>query len=299
MNTFPLDTLTEVNIDDLLHAWGLDQVRFGRGLLRRIARPFAKKFAKEMLKFDWAVGEGELHGGGISLIRRYAGGVQASGREYIPDEGPVLILSNHPGLSDTIALFSSIPRLDLRVIALDRPFLQALPNTAQRLFMLPDEAAGRMKVTRNAATYIKNGGAVLTFPGGHIEPDPLVLPGSIDALANWSESIGIFARLVPDMIVIVAIVGDVITPAAYQNPLTRLRRKPADQELLGASLQAAWGPYQRNLVSVVFSPPLYAQDLLAQGKDPAKITSFITDTAKKTIQDWPKDWELIVRGKAF
>jgi hypothetical protein len=284
-----LRTLTEINIDDMLNAWGLKEIRFGRTLLRALCRPAAIGFARQILAFDAVVAQEDLHGGGRFLCRRFTGGVAAAGLAHIPAQGPLLILANHPGLTDTIALFAAIPRRDLRVIALDRPFLQAIPHTASRLFLLPDEPSARAGITRQVANYLKKGGAALTFPAGEIEPDPLVQPGAIDSLSGWSESIGLFARLVPQMQIVVAIAGGVFTPAALHHPLTRLRRKPKDRELMGASLQVAWKGYQKNIVRVAFSPPMLASDLVIQGSDPAGITSLITSAARDLLENWPPD----------
>jgi 1-acyl-sn-glycerol-3-phosphate acyltransferase len=275
-----LETLTQINIDDFLSAWGLK--RFG--FARMLAHPAAKTFARDVIAYDDAVGAGGWQAGGATLIQRYAGGLQVAGVENIPREGPTLILSNHPGLTDSVALFASIPRNDLRLIALDRPFLRALPHTWSRIFHLPDDPSQRAGATRLAAHYIKQGGAVLTFPAGRIEPDPLVLDGAVESLASWSASIGLFARLVPQMKIVVAIVGAVLLEEAQRNPLTKLRRLKKDQELLGAALQILWRPYQRNIVRVAFAPPLLAADLLKANSDPAAVTKAVTDEAKRLIE---------------
>jgi len=274
------ETLTQINIDDFLSAWGLK--RFG--LARMLARPAAQTFAREVIAYDDAVGASGWQVGGAALVKRYAGGLQVAGAENIPREGPTLILSNHPGLTDSVALFASIPRNDLRLIALDRPFLRALPHTGSRIFHLPDDPSQRAGATRLAAHYIKHGGAVLTFPAGHIEPDPLIQTGAMDSLASWSESIGLFARLVPQMKIVVAIVGAVLLEEAQRNPLTKLRRTKKDQELLGAALQILWRPYQRNMVRVAFTPPLLAADLLKANPDPVEVTKAVTGEAKKLIE---------------
>jgi hypothetical protein len=190
----PFAALIEINIDDMLAAWGLDQMRMGRCLLRALARPPSAEFARQTCAFDEAVGVGGLQAGGAMLCRRYTGGVRVAGLEYLPRDGPTLILSNHPGLCDTVALFASIPRSDLRVIALDRPFLRALPNTAWCLDLLPDDVNARAcsmraGVIRAVARHLRGGGAALTFPAGHIEPDPLALPGA-SASAEISRKVG-------------------------------------------------------------------------------------------------------------
>jgi 1-acyl-sn-glycerol-3-phosphate acyltransferase len=288
--------LIEINIDDMLIAWGLDRVRVGRGILRALARPAASSFAQEMRGFDDALGTAGLRAAGAMLCRRYTGGVCAVGLKHIPRSGPVLILANHPGLTDTVALFALIPRADLRVIALDRPFLCALPHTMEHLYLLPDDVSARVGITRAVARHLRGGGAALTFPAGEIEPDPLALSGAEASLATWSESIGLFVRLVPEAQIVVAMVGGVLNPRALRNPLTHLRRQPEDRELLAAALQLMWRPYQHGVVYVVFAPPLYATELLAQDADPARITRAVTNSARHTLANWPTQWETGLRG---
>jgi hypothetical protein len=123
------------------------------------------------------------------------------------------------------------------------------------------------------------------------------LPGAVKSLGEWSKSIGIFVRLVPDVSIVVAMVGGVYELAALRNPLTRLRRQPKDRELLAAALQLAWRPYQRNVVHVAFAPPLHAADLLSQYADPARIAQAITDAARGLLDDWPTEWQTEVRKR--
>jgi len=289
----PLDDLIALNTQDFLDAWGLNDLPFGKRLLRWFARPSATTFARQLLAYDQAVGEGALPKGGLLLTKQYAGGLQVAGRENIPDSGPILILSNHPGLTDTVALFTAIARPDLRVIALDRPFLRSLPNTAAQLYLLPDDAPGRMSITRSVANYLRKGGAVLTFPGGEIEPDPLVLPGAVESLGTWSESVGLFARLVPQTKIIAAIVSGVLSPAAQQHPLVQLRRDKKKREFLGATFQILWKPYRTNTVKVAFAPPLLASDLIATDPSPAYVTAQVTAAARTLITTSPTHWETI------
>lgn len=231
--------------------------------------------------------------GGLVLTQHYAAGLQVAGREHIPTDAPVLVLSNHPGLSDTVALFAAIARPDLRVIALDRPFLRSLPNTAQRLYLLPDDTPGRMTVTRSVANYLRKGGSVLTFPGGEIEPDPAVLPGAVDSLRTWSESVGLFARLAPQTRIVAAIVSGVLSPQAQNNPLIKLRRDRKKREFLGATLQILWKPYRKNIVRVAFAPPLLGSDWIAVNPDPVYVTSQVTQAARTLIETPPVKWETI------
>ncbi len=286
--------LTEVNIDDVLSAWGLANVRFGRRLLRWLARPPSVRFARDILLFDELTGKNGLTQASSALARKHTGGVQANGLEHIPAEGPLMILSNHPGLADTVSLFACISRPDLKAIALDRPFLRSLPHVSEQLFLLPDDLNARAGLTRTAANHLRKGGCLATFPAGHIEPDPLVQTGAMESLESWSESIAFFARLAPATRIVVAVVGGVFTAEALRNPLTRLRRQPKDRELLAAALQVAWAPYKHNLVSIVFAPALLAAELTRLSNEPAAITRRITDEARRVLEHWPQDWQRVV-----
>src|SRR4030067_335375 len=74
--------------------------------------------------------------------------------------------------------------------------------------------AGRRAVVPAVPAPRRNGGFVLTSPAGQIEPDPASMPGAVASLQDWSESIAIFARLVPQAQVVGAIVSGGIWPAA-------------------------------------------------------------------------------------
>ena len=87
-----------------------------------------------MQEFDCRVGFDGLSGAARGSLRLYVRSLRVFGMQNLPRSGPVIVLSNHPGLSDTLCLFAAMDRQDLRIIAIDRPFLRALPNTSAQLF---------------------------------------------------------------------------------------------------------------------------------------------------------------------
>ena len=119
------------------------------------------------------------------------------GADRLPD-GPFLALSNHPGLTDTLALFTALGHPDLKIIALNRPFLLSLPNVSKQLFYVSDNSNERVAPVRRGSMHVRNGGSALTFPAGHSEPDPEVYAGAVESLASWTDSVGVFVRLAPD-----------------------------------------------------------------------------------------------------
>ncbi|HEU5104170.1 MAG TPA: 1-acyl-sn-glycerol-3-phosphate acyltransferase [Roseiflexaceae bacterium] len=251
------DQLTRINTEDLLKALGLSQVRRGRGVLERVCRPPARRLARQILIYDALVASAGLQVGGAWAMGQYVRRFVVQGQQHIPRSGSLLIVSNHPGLYDTIALFASIPRDDLRVIAADRPFLRALAHTSRYLIMVNEAATERMGVVRAAARHLRSGGALLTFPGGRIEPDPAVLPGAAAALDNWSGSISTFVRLVGDLTVVPVVVSGVLSSAALRHPLAYLRGREHHQ-LLAATLQIVFPSLQRGTVRVSFGSPIAA-----------------------------------------
>jgi len=236
-----------------------------------------------------------LQAGSEWLLKQMTRKLEVAGRENIPADGPALILANHPGMADTIALFTSLPRPDLRIIALARPFLHALPNVSRQLIYVPTEG-DRMLVVRAAARHLREGRTVLTCPAGEIEPDPAVLPGAVESLQRWSQSIGLFARLVPQTRIVPAIVSGVVSRAALNNPLTHLRRARKDRERMAAALQVMIPAYQGTTVRVAFGPPLTGSELVTEGADAAAITRAVAARARRLLEAPPTTWETLLIG---
>jgi 1-acyl-sn-glycerol-3-phosphate acyltransferase len=248
--------LARINADALIDALGLKDLRRGRRLLRRLILRHTIDFAHTLAEYDALVGRRGLGPGAAWLLERFVGELLVSGQQHVPTTGPVLLLANHPGLSDTLALFASIPRNDLRVLAADRPFLRALPHTSERLVYLADSPQQRLSAMRGIAGHLRKGGAMLTFPAGAIEPDPGLRFCSALRLMGWEEPLQVLVRMAHDVPIVPAVVRGVLSPAAQRNPITRLRRRPYDRSWLGAVLQTMWAPYHKVTVHVSFGEPI-------------------------------------------
>jgi hypothetical protein len=276
-----LDRLTEISLDDLFDAAGLMCLRHTP--LKRLLWPSARRFALVAHEFDKLVGAQGLAVGSSWLAHRMAGGAQVSGGDHVPATGPAVILANHPGMTDTVALFAGLTsRPDLRVIALDRPFLRALPNVARHLILVPNHEVGRLVVVRAGVTHLKQGGALLTFPAGEIEPDPATFGRSkaVDSVLRWSDSFVLFARRVPQTRFIPAVVSNVISPQAQRHVLTLLRRTATDKERLAAALQVALPRYQKMVARIAFGP---AQEACAGAAD--SLRSAISCEIRRLIEE--------------
>ncbi len=236
MMTSNLDRLTQINLDDLVASFGWQDHPLLARLLRRAFLSPPQAFAHQMVEFDSAIPAYGLVEASRRSVRQFVDDIYIFGQERIPT-GPFLALANHPGMADTLSLFIALNRTDLKIIALNRPFLEALPNMSKQLAYVTGDADSRFKLIRGISSHLRSGGAALTFPAGSIEPDPDLHPGAVQSLQTWTDSAGIFVRMAPATAVLPVLVRGVIRKKTARNPLTYLKRARAEREKFVAGLQ--------------------------------------------------------------
>ncbi len=282
-----INQLTQINLQDMLDNFGLGQMRRGRGLIERALWPPAQILARQVARLDQRVGQIGLSDAARELLMRYVHRLEIRGAEQVPPTGGALFVVNHPGMTDTLACFTSIPRADLRIVSNDRPFIRALPNIASRILFVSDQPNERMAIVRQVSRWLESGGAVMINPAGKIEPDPAVMPGALASLDEWSDSVGLFVRLAPHTVIIPMVVSGVIYAGALTHPLTRVRRAQLDRERVAATIQAFLSStgYLKSRMNVLvqFGAPRRAADLIPLGTATA-ITRAITDAVKPLIE---------------
>jgi hypothetical protein len=255
VRTGAIADLTRINLDDLVLSFGWQDRPLLAGMARRLLRNPAQKFARQIVEFDTAVGRDGLVSASRQTLSNYVNDVRVFGRERIP-VGSFLALSNHPGLCDALSLFGALNRPDLLVVALRRPFLQALPNTSKHLACLPDEASAHAAVVRQVRAHLRKGGAALSFPAGHIEPDPDIYGGAARSLESWAQSAGMFVRLAPETALLPVLVRGVVWPRVNCGRLGGDKVGAALQLLANVALKVR--PVS---ISVQIGRPIFARDL--------------------------------------
>jgi len=234
--TSPIEALTQINLDDLINALGFQDhptlIRLTQSLFYGVAR----KFAKQMIDFDSLAGAHGLAEAARLTERLYVREVRVFGADHLPDSA-FLALSNHPGMTDTLALFAALKRDDLKIIALDRPFLLSLPNISKQLFYVTDNPADRVALVRHVSAHLRNGGSILTFPAGHNEPDPDVYDGAVDSLQSWTDSVGVFLRIAPQTPILPIVVRHVVWKRMAHSPIIRIKHTRDERDLLVVALQ--------------------------------------------------------------
>jgi hypothetical protein len=263
MTTSQYETLLKINLDDLVSSFGWEGLPILSRILQRVFLKPAQTFAHQMTAFDTEVGKSGLVEGARFALRKYFADIRVFDQDLIPKSG-FLALSNHPGMSDTLSTFIALNRPDLKIIALKRPFLEALTNLSKQLFPVTDDAASRMSLIRHVSAHLRNGGAALTYPAGQIEPDPDLQPNAAGSLQTWTDSAGIFLRLAPDTPILPVLVRGVVWIKAMYHPLTLLKRTPREKEKLAAALQMFahmnW-EIKDVKVRVQIGRPIHARDL--------------------------------------
>lgn len=262
-------------IDEICYAFGISR----SGLMRRWLGPLfrypAGRFGRIAACVDREVGSSGLSGGARRILPDLS--VKATGRgiENIPVDGPLLVASNHPGAFDSVAIMSCIPRKDLKVVLSDVPFTRAFSIARRYFIYVPPDAAGRLTALRASINHLQKGGALLTFPHGDVEPDPELGPGADEAIQDWSHSLEIMLRRVPETWLQVVIASGVLLTKFVRSPIVRIRKTaPARQklaEVLQISQQVIFPRSIQIHVHISFAKPIKAMDLVGEEMMPAVI----------------------------
>ena len=295
MTNTALEDLIRINTKDILESFGLGSVRRGRRLLAAACYWPARRFALTVLEFDRRVVQDGLQSAAKWGLGQFAAEVELLGVEHLPQAGPALFVANHPGITDTLALYATLARSDLYTVAALRPFLAVLANMGRRLIYVDEDAHAHLGVVRSVTRHLRGGGSVLTFPAGKIEPDPAVLPGASAALDAWTDSIGMFARLVPETQIVPVLVSGVFSSRALASPLARTRRRLQDRERFAAMIQIVAPRRYPVRVTVALGRPRQAAELLAASSSASKLASnsagvkqAVVDEMRRLFQTSPR-----------
>lgn len=265
-----IDILQSRITDEIYRAAGLSKT----GLLRRLTGWVfylpTRRFCRIFARADDAVGEGGLSAGCRCVIEDFHLEVQVRGAESIPFEGPLLIVSNHPGAYDSVCLAAGLPRRDLKILVGETPFYRALPNSRSQLIYATREPVGRMLAIRQAIEHLRQGGSLLQFGSGKIEPDPAYQPGTEEWLEKWSSSLEILLQKAPQTRLVQAVVGGILLPRFARSPLTYLRRNEVDRRRIAEFIQVIQHLLLPRTVKVrvqiSFAPPVLVEQLRAESE---------------------------------
>jgi hypothetical protein len=232
MNDLVLE-LSESLVDEIVTAVGLPKTSFNHWLFWRLTRRITDRLAELGTAVD-AITEVEGFPTACEwALTHFCTNIQVFGVENIPDKGPLLVLSNHPGAYDAMLIFSNLKGHTIRSVSSEIPFLRFLPHVQQHfLFASREDARERTIVLRQAIEHLRQGGTLNYFPSGHRDPDPSVYPNAAGAMDLWLDVFDFFFKTVRNLKVLPTMISGVISPYWVKHLITRLRRKQIDQQRL-------------------------------------------------------------------
>ena len=190
-----VEQLCHTITEEAIKAMGRSPASGSGKVMASLARPVAHRFARLMAAFDHDVGHLGSAQAARNLLPRFVESCRQAGADHIPGAGPLLVASNHPGAMDSMVILAALPRTDVKFIVSDVPFLHALPHSRQHLAYAAVDMGERLGAVREMIQHLKNGGAVIIFPGGHLDPDPALMPeGARERLNGWSRSVALLLR---------------------------------------------------------------------------------------------------------
>lgn len=217
---------------ELAGSIGLRSSPLANRIIWPIFRPVTDRLARVGLTFDRNVARFGFSKAMGFTLEDFTSSVTARGMEAFPPEGPLLVVSNHPGTYDSLIISSQLQRDDLSLITGDIPFLRSLPHAHEHFYCISDDLNVRMLAIRKAIRHLKGDGAVLIYGFGSIEPDPAVYDDALACIDKWSPSIDLFLKAVPQARLQLSIVSHVVSPQWRNSLLHQLRSDPLDQRRL-------------------------------------------------------------------
>jgi len=281
--------LTQALLDEISERLGVADSIIKKGIIEPFFWLAAHRLAKLAASFDQYVSKTNLCEAAQWVLPNFVRAVKKAGFVDIPKEGPLLVTSNHPGTFDSLVIAASLPRDDLKIVVSGLPFFCNLPSTAQHfIYTKRDNPFERMTVIRSAIRHLKDGGSLLIFPSGKVDPDPAVLPGADQAIERWSPSLEVMVRKVPQTRILVTIVSGVLSKSWVRNPLARLRKEIPDRQMIAEFLQVVQQMvFPRSLLmtpTVFFDHPITPSEL-GMTDDPMYLLGKLKDKVKNILNN--------------
>ncbi len=285
--TTDIDTIHQTITTEVVKIIGAAPQRWTGRLLSVLLSSPLRKFSALAATFDRLVAEEGFPRAARAAVEQFTSEFHIFGSEYLPDQGPLIIIGNHPGGLDAFLIAASLPRDDIQMVVSGVPFFESLPSIGEHMIHAPYDPHGRVGVVRRVIRHLQDGGSLLIFPSGNVDPDPAVMPGLEAALESWSASLDIMLRKVPESRVVTTIISGVLARKYFKHPLARIRRAPRDRQKMAEFLQILRQLFRPDSADirpcVTFDPPLEVQSWVQEANsDP--IVPRLVDRAKQNLE---------------
>jgi hypothetical protein len=190
--------LAALSVAEIVAAAG---ARAAPAVVRRVVEALAgvpsRRLGKALARFDSDVAAHGLSVAAMAVMRAFGARVEVEGR--VPPSGAVLVITNHPGAYDSLALMAALARDDVALLASDRAFLRAMPHVSEHLVFVGESrtmgsaSAARAAGLRAALAWLGAGHVLVQYGAGAIEPDARFAKDGDDVLGTWSNGTGVLA----------------------------------------------------------------------------------------------------------
>ena len=282
-----LESVTSAILHEIQGVMGLAGHRWLARLVRSLFGPSARRLAGLLVRLDYDVARCGLGAAAENLLARLGQEYRVDCPQAIPQDGPLLVVSNHPGAYDLLILAASVARDDLSIISSDIAIFRHLPSIAPHFIPITEDPYRRMAAVRAALQHLMDGKALLIFPRGDVEIDPALSPQAVEGIARWSPSLELFLRKAPRTRVVVATVSGVLSARWFNHPFLRLWEKTEQRQKVAEIIQVA----EQLILSrkpqltplVYFSPPLIFPEAGQTTGPPGRLMQILTQTAQSQM----------------
>ena len=290
-----IQALSDTLIKEIINAVGLPKTATTRRVFGLFFHKAAERLAGIGVSFDRLIERDGFPAACEWVLTNWCQDIQVRGTESVPQSEPLLVISNHAGAYDSVVIAARLGRNDLKFIASDVAFLKNLPNTSEHfLYISENDAYERMAAVRAGIRHLQGGGALLLFGTGLIDPDPAVYQGAEKEIENWSASIDLFLRQVPEAKVVVNIISGIVSLKWAHHPVTWLKRIPWQKRRIaefGQVLDQLFFPGKLYVSPrLSFAPPVSVEEL-RQESGTNRLLPAITARGKALLaehMDWVK-----------
>ncbi len=287
-HTPEVEEFTEALYAQLMGVMGIKRPNWVTRAVFSIFNSPVKRMSRLLVELDRNIAQNGWNSAVSQFLEHFITEVDLVGEEQIPRLGPLMVVCNHPAAYDAAILGACIKRDDLKMMASDIPLIQMLPNVAEHMIPVPYSIPARLQTVRSTIRHLQNGGSVLVFPRGDVEPDPAVSPGAELSLEGWSPSIELFIRKVPQTSSVVAYASGILSKSWYKNPVINLWKKYEQRqkvaEIFQVSYQLLTGRKPNVKPMVSFSAPLTITELGGENAPEGALLASLIDQARSLLQ---------------
>jgi len=213
--------LYQTAITGILFSLNIPNLKVTRWGMERLVGRWLSSVLDIALEFDRQIEDESLTSACAWISEKCGHPVKVHGAENIPPDGPVLLIANHPGYFEGMAITAQLPRQDLKVLVGGIPYFSNLPNMKNRIMYTDRSTERNIVALRKVIRHLRSDGSVLIFPTGHADPDPDYMEGAHRRFEDWSDSIALIMARVPETRLVPVVVSGILEPQFINHPLAR------------------------------------------------------------------------------